>query len=67
MLELAEIFVTVDVEFWITVAGTDDPEPLPEIVDNLCPNECSDHGTCIESMHWILIQASKLIAYHLLI
>ena len=33
---------------WVPVPGTNDTIPDPEIVDALCPSNCSNNGHCLD-------------------
>ena len=45
----------IDIDFWITIEGTDEVIPPPDIVDNICVNECSGNGLCIESKIYVVV------------
>ena len=55
LLETGLIIVEIDIDFWITIEGTDEVIPPPDIVDNICVNECSGNGLCIESKIYIAV------------
>jgi hypothetical protein len=60
LLETGLIIVEIDIDLWITVEGTDEVIPPPDIVDNICVNECSGNGLCIESKIYIVVLLAPL-------
>jgi hypothetical protein len=50
----------INIELWVNISGSLTPNPA--IVDNLCPDQCNDNGSCIEGM--FKLPVNKLINIH---